>query len=123
MIFKGSDVYKVVVIGDIVGDLFKDIFGLFMNIFIKFICLVGLVIFLILGGYSMDVFGIILEGEKMIIIEEGIKVVEDVLKEIWVEMGVEGEEIVVIVIIEIIKNGEIIIEIKIFKGIEEEVKV
>ena len=58
----------------------------------------------------------------MIITEEGTKVVENVTKEIRVEMGVEGDQTVATVTIETTKNGETTNETKTFKGTEEEVK-
>ena len=122
MTFKGSDAHKAAVTGDTVGDPFKDTSGPSMNILIKLTCLVGLVISPILGGHSTEVSGISPEGDTMIITEEGTKVVENVTKEIRVEMGVEGDQTVATVTIETTKNGETTNETKTFKGTEEEVK-
>lgn len=40
---KGSEVYKVVVLGDMVGDLFKDIVGLSIYVLIKMFATIILV--------------------------------------------------------------------------------
>ena len=45
---------KLQLVGDTVGDPFKDTSGPSMNILIKLTCLVGLVIAPILGGHTSD---------------------------------------------------------------------
>ncbi len=122
MTFKGSDAHKAAVTGDTVGDPFKDTSGPSMNILIKLTCLVGLVIAPILGGHSEEVSGMTPEGNKMIITEDGTKEIEEVKKEVKVEMGQEGEQTVATVTIETTKNGETTSETKTFKGTKEEVE-
>ena len=52
--YKGSDSHKAAVIGDTVGDPFKDTSGPSMNILIKLTCLIGLVLAPILAQPSND---------------------------------------------------------------------
>ena len=67
---KGSDTHAAAVVGDTVGDPFKDTSGPSMNILIKLTCLIGLVVAPILGEHDSNIEE---SPNKVIILEEAGK--------------------------------------------------
>jgi K(+)-stimulated pyrophosphate-energized sodium pump len=62
--YKKSEPHKAAVVGDTVGDPFKDTSGPSMNILIKLSCLVGLTLAPMLGSHATTEKGTEADGEK-----------------------------------------------------------
>ena len=109
---KGTDAHKAAVVGDTVGDPFKDTSGPSLNILLKLMSVVALVI-----APSIAISG----DSTMAYAENGMT--NEVRKEIKVKMENSGDDMVkAVVITTTTENGETTTEEKIFEGTEEEVK-
>lgn len=109
---KGTDAHKAAVVGDTVGDPFKDTSGPSLNILLKLMSVVALVI----------APSIAISADSMMAYAENTAA-NEVKKEIKVKMeSTEGEMVKAVVITTTTENGETVTEEKIFEGTEEEVK-
>ncbi|MBT8322073.1 MAG: sodium/proton-translocating pyrophosphatase, partial [Eudoraea sp.] len=114
---KGTDAHKAAVVGDTVGDPFKDTSGPSLNILLKLMSVVALVIAPSIA-ISADAVTAYNENEPaMEMVQQEVK------KEVTVEMKDMGEGLFQAVVTTVTdKNGEVIEDQQIFEGTKEEVK-
>jgi K(+)-stimulated pyrophosphate-energized sodium pump len=114
---KGTDAHKAAVVGDTVGDPFKDTSGPSLNILLKLMSVVALVI----------APSIAMNSETMTAYNESKATTEVVSQqsERSVEVSMENNEdgtSIATVVTTIVENGEKSISSQVFEGTEEEVK-
>ena len=114
---KGTDAHKAAVVGDTVGDPFKDTSGPSLNILLKLMSVVALVIAPSIALSADAVTKYAENNTKTELVEKTIK------KEVKVNMEKNDDGTVkAIVTTTTTENGEVTTEDKIFEGTEEEVK-
>ena len=114
---KGSDAHKSAVVGDTVGDPFKDTSGPSLNILLKLMSVVALVI---APSIAISADAVTAYNENQPAME---MVQKEIKKEVSVEMKDLGEGLFQAVVTTVTdENGEVTEDQQIFEGTKEEVK-
>lgn len=114
---KGTDVHKAAVVGDTVGDPFKDTSGPSLNILLKLMSVVALVI---APSIALDAVEVAAYNQENAATE---MVAKEISKEVQVEMITNADGTVkATVTTTTTENGIISTEEKVFEGTEDEVK-
>ncbi|MGB5379342.1 sodium-translocating pyrophosphatase [Muriicola sp.] len=114
---KGTDAHKAAVVGDTVGDPFKDTSGPSLNILLKLMSVVALVIAPSIALSSDAVSGYNMEKAGMDMVSQTMQ------KEVMVDMAKnEDGTVTATITTTMTENGEEVIEEKVISGTMEEVK-
>ncbi|MBT8211323.1 MAG: sodium/proton-translocating pyrophosphatase, partial [Eudoraea sp.] len=114
---KGSDAHKAAVVGDTVGDPFKDTSGPSLNILLKLMSVVALVI---APSIAISADAVMAYNDNQPAME---MVQQEMKKEVTVEMKDMGEGLFQAVVTTVTdENGEVSEDQQIFEGTKEEVK-
>ena len=115
---KGTDAHKAAVVGDTVGDPFKDTSGPSLNILLKLMSVVALVIAPSIALSADEVSEYFNSKQQNAVVET-----QEVSKEVKVEMVDLGDGMVkAIVTTKTTQNGATVVEDKIIEGTKDEVK-
>ncbi|MDT8417816.1 MAG: sodium-translocating pyrophosphatase [Lutibacter sp.] len=114
---KGTDAHKAAVVGDTVGDPFKDTSGPSLNILLKLMSVVALVIAPSIALSADEVAEYARENEPTEMVSHEIS------KEVQVMMSTnEDGSVKAVVTTTTTENGTITVDEKVFEGTDEEVK-
>ncbi|WP_066223867.1 sodium-translocating pyrophosphatase [Formosa haliotis] len=109
---KGTEAHKAAVVGDTVGDPFKDTSGPSLNILLKLMSVVALVI---APSIALDADAVTAYNENTL--NHNTEMVQEVRKEVAITVDDDGNKIAEVTTVRVV-NGEEHIETKVYEGSE-----